>query len=246
MSFIKKTYLLLLLLIVTAGVKTVVAQAGVALAKSNDFNTNAELSRHAGETGGPVLTTSLPRAADSSVNHMDLRYRAALDRLQQQAALLEKFVKQNNYNTEYLFLVDMSLPSGKNRFFIYNLNKKTPEHAALVTHGVGSNKYDTDEPLQFSNMPYSFKTSLGKYKIGNAYHGRFGLAYKLYGLDSTNDKAYERAIVLHGHKQIPDAETYPGYIIVSAGCPTVSPAFLGILNKYITAAKKPILLWIYN
>ena len=95
-------------------------------------------------------------------------------------------------------------------------------------------------------MPFSFKTSVGKYKIGSSYSGRFGLAYKLYGLDSSNSKAYERAIVLHSHKQVPDAEAYPGYIIVSAGCPTVSPAFLGVLNKYITASRKPILMWIYN
>ncbi len=242
----KKTYFILFLLIVTVGGKTALSQAGVELAKTNGFGADPGLTELTGETGGPMVTTAKRHAADFPVNNIDVRYKAALDRLKQQAASLEKYISQNNYNAEYIFLVDMSLPSGKNRFFVYNLKKGTAEHAALVTHGVGSNKYDTDEPLQFSNMPYSFKTSVGKYKIGNAYHGRFGLAYKLYGLDSTNDKAYERAIVLHGHKQIPDTETFPGFIIVSAGCPTVSPAFLGILNKYITAAKKPILLWIYN
>jgi hypothetical protein len=184
--------------------------------------------------------------ADSPVNHIDVKYKAALDRLKSQAASIEKYVRENNFNTEFVFLVDMSLPSGKNRFFVYNLKMGITEQAALVTHGVGSNKYNNDDPLQFSNLPYSFKTSLGKYKIGSSYYGRFGLAYKLFGLESTNDKALERAIVLHAHKEVPDTEPFPGYIIVSAGCPVVSPAFLGTLNKYISASKKPILLWIYN
>ena len=229
-SSIKKAFFLLLL-IASFVAKTSAYQAPVVLASAAAFH-----------SGDPM---SIP-LADSTRNDIAIRYNNALNRLKLQAASLEKYLTENNYNTDYVFLVDMSLPSGKNRFFVYNLKKAAPEHAGLVTHGAGSNKYDTDEPLQFSNMPFSFKTSVGKYKIGSSYSGRFGLAYKLYGLDSSNSKAYERAIVLHSHKQVPDAEAYPGYIIVSAGCPTVSPAFLGVLNKYITASRKPILMWIYN
>ncbi len=183
---------------------------------------------------------------DSSYHHIDTKYKAAVTRLKERASTLESYVKANNYNTEYIFLLDMSLPSGKNRFFVYNLKKDAVENASLVTHGFGSNKYDNDDPLEFSNMPDSKKTSLGKYKIGKSYYGRFGLAYKLFGLDPTNDKAYEREIVLHAHARVPDKEPFPGYIIVSSGCPTVSPAFLTTLDKYIKASKKPILLWIYN
>jgi len=236
-SFIKKGFFLLLL------IAAVTAKASVYQATA--VTTNAVAFHLVDGTSVPGTNSVIPRA-DSFDNDINIRYNSALARLKQQATSLEKYITDNNYNTEYVFLVDMSLPSGKNRFFVYNLKKDIPEHAGLVTHGAGSNKYDTDEPLKFSNMPFSFKTSVGKYKIGSSYSGRFGLAYKLYGLDSSNSKAYERAIVLHAHKQVPDAETYPGYIIVSAGCPTVSPAFLAILNKYITASRKPILMWIYN
>jgi hypothetical protein len=49
-------------------------------------------------------------------------------------------------------------------------------------------------------------TALGKYRIGNSYNGRFGQAFKLYGLERTNDKAFERFVVLHSHECVPETE----------------------------------------
>ncbi len=184
--------------------------------------------------------------ADSAENKMDTKVKVAMNRLKQQAQSIAAYAKANNYNTERVFLLDMTLPSGKNRFFVYNIKKDEMEASSLVTHGFGSNMYENDDPLEFSNVPESKKTSLGRYKIGKSYYGQFGLAYKLYGLDSTNSKAFERDIVLHSHKRVPEKETFPGYIIVSSGCPTVSPAFLAKLDNYIKASPKPILMWIYN
>lgn len=66
-------------------------------------------------------------------------------------------------------------------------------------------------------MPGSGCTSLGKYKIGGAYQGQFGLAYKLYGLDSTNSNAYQRNVVLHAYDRVPDNEVYKE-ICQSSGC----------------------------
>ena len=193
-------------------------------------------------TGDNKITSSDP---DSSTSSIDTRYKNAVNRLKQQAASMKEFTKANRYNTEFCFLIDMSIPSGKNRFFVYNLKKDAIEYSTLVSHGAGS-FIPGSEQLQFSNIPNSYKTSLGKYKIGHSYYGTFGLAYKLYGLDTTNSKAFERAIVLHSFNRIPDAETYPGNIYVSAGCPMVSRASLTVLNKYITSSAKPVLMWIYN
>ena len=185
-------------------------------------------------------------ADDSAINKIENKYKTSLARLKQQGQSIAAYAKAKNYNTELVFLMDMTLPSGKNRFFVYNILKDEVVAASLVTHGFGSNKYENDDPLEFSNVPESKKTSLGRYSIGKSYFGQFGLAYKLYGLDSTNDKAFARDIVLHSHKRIPDKETFPDYIIVSSGCPTVSPAFLTKLDGYIKQSKKPILLWVYN
>jgi hypothetical protein len=171
---------------------------------------------------------------------------AARERLKQQAAAIKAYAMDNIYNMEFCFLIDMSIPSGKRRFFIYNIKKDSIEYASLVSHGFGSEKNNNENELIFSNNPYSFKTSLGKYKIGSSYQGNYGLAYKLFGLDSTNSKAFERAIVLHADHHVPDNETYPGKIFQSAGCPTVTPVFLNKLSGYIKSSKKPILLWIYS
>ena len=182
---------------------------------------------------------------DSSLSYIDAKYKAAVDRLKQQSASIKEYAKANHFNTQYCFLVDMSIPSGKKRFFVYNINKDSIEYSSLVAHGWGSETQHNDQ-LEFSNTPNSCQTSLGRYKVGYSYNGAFGQAYKLYGLDNTNSKAFERAIVLHSLSQVPDSETYPDNICHSAGCPMVSPSFLAILGNYIKSSPKPILLWIYN
>ncbi len=137
----------------------------------------------------------------------------------------------------------MRSPSGKNRFFVYNLTKDSVEIAGLVTHGSGSDN-GADE-LTFSNVKNSNCTSIGKYKVGSSYTGSYGLAYKLYGLDKTNSNAFDRFVVLHSHACVPNEEVYPLPICVSLGCPTVSPSFLTRLKEYLDESQRPILLWVY-
>ena len=194
-----------------------------------------------------LVVSAAATAADSTyANRIETKYKAAVSRLKVKASSLDTYLKANNFNEELVFLVDMSIPSGKNRFFVYNIKKDAVDASSLVSHGVGSNKYENDDPLKFSNLPDSKMTSEGKYKIGASYFGKFGLAYKLHGLERTNDRAFERAVVLHAHKMVPETEVFPEYIIVSQGCPTVSTGFLSTLDKYIKGSKKPIMLWIYN
>ncbi len=152
---------------------------------------------------------------------------------------LKKYLKANNFNTTHCFLINMNIESGKKRFFVYNLLKDSVEIAGLVTHGSGTEGSDT---IQFSNQPNSLCTSLGKYKIGKSYNGKFGLAYKLYGLDKTNNNAFNRFVVLHSHSCVPNGEVYPNNICLSWGCPTVAPFFLQQLQIYIDKSTKPLLL----
>ncbi len=183
---------------------------------------------------------------DNSFKHIDTRYKAAVGRLKQQADALRTYLANNNYNTEYCFLIDMSLPSGKKRFFIYNLKTNMVMESAMVTHGIGSKVNGSDETLRFSNEENSLQTSLGRYKIGASYNGCFGLSYKLTGLDATNSNAAARAVVIHAHSSIPTTETYPVPIGESFGCPSVAPEFLATLTTYIKGSQKPIMMWIYN
>ena len=183
---------------------------------------------------------------DTSFNRIDTKIKAAGLRLKQKIAKAKEYLIANNFNTEVCFMVDMSIPSGKNRFFVYNFKKDEVEFTALVSHGSGSYKPNCDDQLVFSNSPNSNATSVGRYKIGDSYYGTYGLSYKLFGLDSTNNNAFQRSIVLHADTYVPDKETYPRHIFESAGCPTVSPSFLSVLDKYMKTTKKPMMLWIYN
>lgn len=154
---------------------------------------------------------------------------------------LELYALKNKCNTKYAFVVDMRIPSFKKRFFVFDLKKDSIINAGYVAHGTGSETFRNE--LIFSNIPDSRCTSLGKYKIGSSYKGMYGQSYRLHGLDSTNNKALERAIVLHGHSCVPDKayDEYP--ICFSYGCPMVSVKFLQTLKGYISKqGKEPILL----
>lgn len=166
-----------------------------------------------------------------------------MEKLEQKALAARAFVQRKGYNEKVCFLLDMSLPSGQNRFFIYNLEKDTLQTSGLVAHG-NCFQYWL-EGRRYSNVVGSGCTSLGKYKIGSSYTGKFGYSYKLHGLDSSNNNAFERTVVLHSHSCIPETEVADD-ICQSNGCPTVSPNLLVGLKNIINTSKKPVLLWIYE
>ena len=164
-------------------------------------------------------------------------------KISSKATAAKHFVANNQYNTDYCFLVDLSLSSNQNRFFVYDLRKDSIIRSGLVTHGRCNQRWL--EGRKYSNEVGCGCSSLGKYKIGYSYYGHFGLAFKLYGLDKTNSNAYKRYVVLHAHECVPDYEV-ANDICQSDGCPTVSPQFLRQLHPVIKGSKKPVLLWMYD
>ncbi|MBO9658533.1 MAG: murein L,D-transpeptidase catalytic domain family protein [Chitinophagaceae bacterium] len=166
-----------------------------------------------------------------------------LKKLTAKSSVAKIFVAKNGYNTQICFLIDMSIPSGQPRFFVYDLKKDSVINAGLVTHGRCNENWL--EGRKYGNTVGCGCTSLGKYKIGYPYNGRFGLAFKLYGLESTNSKAFERFVVLHAHDCVPETTT-TDEICQSDGCPTVSPGFLQQLKPMINHSGKPVLLWIFD
>ncbi|MDA6068867.1 murein L,D-transpeptidase catalytic domain family protein [Flavobacterium sp. AC] len=147
------------------------------------------------------------------------------------------------YNTKIAFFVDMRIPSGKNRFFVYDLVNNKIIDQGLVAHGSGS-ETGVKGSLRFSNTPNSNCTALGRYAIGKCYKGGFGKAYKLSGLDQTNDNALSRAIVLHYYSAVP-YEEQDYYISNSHGCPMVNEQFFKRIEKIIDTSKSNIVLDIY-
>ena len=196
----------------------------------------------------PNMVNATVKSIDSTLIKKELaaarEAEMALARLHNFSNQLQTFAAQNRYATDVAFLIDMSLPSGKKRFFVYDLQADTVMHSGLVAHGSCNQRFL--KKGQFSNTVNSGCTSTGKYKVGYSYNGNFGKAYKLFGLDSTNSKAFERFVVLHGYSCVPDNETYPQPICNSLGCPMVSYAFLAKLENIIDNSRRPILLWIYQ
>jgi hypothetical protein len=168
---------------------------------------------------------------------------AVYDKLHKKAAAVKAFAAKKGYNEETCFLIDMTLPSGSNRFFIYDLKKDSLQNAGLVAHGNCFQNWL--EGRKYSNVVGSGCTSRGKYKIGNSYTGKWGYSYKLHGLDSTNSNAFERTVVLHSHSCVSATEISDD-ICQSNGCPTVAPVFLEKLKRIINYSTKPVLLWIYE
>jgi len=157
---------------------------------------------------------------------------------------ITNYAIQNDLSTDYCFLVDMSLPSGRNRIFIYDLKKNSMIHAGLVSHG-SCNETFLARP-RFSNATKSGCSSLGKYKVGEFYKGKYGKSFRLYGLDDCNSNAYKRAVVIHGYDCVPDQEIYPRVLCNSFGCVMVSYKFFDKISRIIDKTEKPIVLWIYQ
>jgi hypothetical protein len=164
--------------------------------------------------------------------------------LASKSAALKRFAAAQGYNARICFLIDMKSPAGQKRFFVYNMEKNQVQASGLVTHGSGGGS--TFSQPSFSNKVGSNCTSLGRYRIGQQYFGQFGKAFKLHGLDKTNNNAFGRFVVLHAHDCVPTEETNPLPICMSWGCPTVAPTFLETLDGYISESSQPILLEIFN
>ncbi|MDV6169917.1 murein L,D-transpeptidase catalytic domain family protein [Flavobacterium sp. DG1-102-2] len=159
------------------------------------------------------------------------------------------FCKKNGYSQDYYFLVDLSIHSGKKRFFVYDFNQKKVSDSNLVTHGAcdAFDNNDTKyEKVKFSNKNDSHCSSVGKYKVGKRDYSSWGIKVKYWldGLEPTNANARNRVVVLHSWEAVANTEIYPKYTPLSWGCPAVSDAFMEKLDAKLQKTEKPVLLWI--
>ena len=160
------------------------------------------------------------------------------------ASEIASYANEKGYSTKYCFLIDMGLSSGRNRFFVYDLEKRSVAYSALVAHGSCNETFISQ--ARFSNTNNSGCSSPGKYKVGAFYNGKYGESYRLHGLDKSNSNAFQRGVVIHGYDCVPDEEIYPRVLCNSLGCPMVSYSFFDRLSRIIKKSEKPILLWIYR
>jgi len=159
------------------------------------------------------------------------------------------YCKTQNFNEEYYFLIDLSVHSGKNRFFIYDFKTNKIINQNVVTHGSCDQLEANEtqwEKAKFSNKNDSHCSSKGKYKIGKRDFSSWGIKIKywLHGLEATNSNAVARVVVLHSWDAVANEEIYPEFSPLSWGCPAVSDQFMELLDAKLKQTEKPVLLWI--
>ena len=138
-------------------------------------------------------------------------------------------------------LIDFSKPSTQKRLYVFDVDRKKMLHCSHVSHGRNSGgNYATS----FSNESGSHKSSLGFYLTGDTYQGKNGYSMLLHGLEpGINDKARERAIVVHGAAYAnPSAIGPGGRLGRSHGCPALPEA---VNREIIDAIKGGTVMFIY-
>jgi L,D-transpeptidase catalytic domain len=140
-----------------------------------------------------------------------------------------------------LTVIDYSRPSTAKRLWVFDLHARALLYEELVAHGKGSGE---NLATRFSNEPDSHQSSLGLFLTEDAYVGRNGYSLRLRGLDEGfNDRAYERAIVMHGAPYVSDdvARTN-GRLGRSWGCPALRE---GVARAVIDRVKGTGLVFAY-
>lgn len=139
-----------------------------------------------------------------------------------------------------LTLIDFTKPSTEKRLFVFDMKEKKVLYSSVVSHGKNSgDNYATS----FSNEVGSYKSSLGFYLTGNTYQGKNGYSLLLNGLEKgINDRARERAIVVHGAAYANPSICKSGRLGRSFGCPALPQA---LTKPIINTIKDGSVLFIY-
>lgn len=94
-------------------------------------------------------------------------------------------------------IADFTFGSSKPRFHLIDLDT-LKARTLLVAHGSGSDPAHTGYLQRFSNEEGSNASCDGAFVAADYYVGKHGRSQRLIGLDPTNNRAFERAIVVHG------------------------------------------------
>lgn len=140
-----------------------------------------------------------------------------------------------------LTVIDYSLPSTKQRMWIFDLKHERLLFNTHVAHGQNSGM---TVPNHFSNTPSSKATSLGTFVTKDTYIGSKGYSLNLQGLErGFNDNAYNRRVVIHGAWYVePQFIRQSGRAGRSWGCPSVAKT---IAKPVINAIKGGSVIFAY-
>ncbi len=120
-------------------------------------------------------------------------------------------------NLNYLTVIDYTQHSKNERFYLIDMRTGSVS-TQVVSHGSGSDTNHDGYAERFSNTSGSKMTSLGFFTTDHTYYGNNGYSLVLDGLNSSNSKARDRAIVIHGADYVKDGNSKQGR---SWGCPAL-------------------------
>ena len=142
------------------------------------------------------------------------------------------YVQISNKNPGVLVIIDYTKPSNEERFYVLDLNKKQLVYSTRVAHSKNSG---LEIPLEFSDDPNSYQSSLGFFLTLGEYNGAYGYSLRLKGLEENiNANAESRAIVIHGGDIVNDEYIKKfGFAGRSLGCPVLPTALTKEIVNYI-------------
>jgi hypothetical protein len=146
-----------------------------------------------------------------------------------------------DFDSPLLTIIDYSRPSTERRLWVLDLARRRVLFYEFVAHGRNTGENFAEE---FSNQPGSLQSSLGLFRTEETFEGRHGLSLRLTGLEAGfNDRAYDRAIVLHGASYVNRSFiAQHGRLGRSWGCPVVDRA---VHRRIIDRIKDGTALFVY-
>ena len=152
------------------------------------------------------------------------------------------YVQIQNKNPGVLIIIDYTKPSNEERFYVLDLNKKKLVYSTRVAHSKNSG---LEIPLEFSDDPNSYQSSLGFFVTLGEYNGAYGYSLRLKGLEENiNANAEDRAIVIHGGDIVEDEYIKKfGFAGRSLGCPVLPNS---LTREIIDFIKHGRVLFIYG
>ena len=152
------------------------------------------------------------------------------------------YVQISNKNPGVLIIIDYTKPSNEERFYVLDLNNKKLVYSTRVAHSKNSG---LEIPLEFSDDPNSYQSSLGFFVTLGEYNGAYGYSLRLKGLEENiNANAEDRAIVIHGGDIVEDEYIKKfGFAGRSLGCPVLPHS---ITREIIDFIKHGRVLFIYG
>jgi len=173
-------------------------------------------------TSSAVIFASPALDINTELNHLSPTA-PALDKHVLKLALTayKKAETTGSVKKPVLTVIDYSLPSSKQRMWIFDVRKEKLLYNTYVAHGQNSGM---TTPHHFSNQNSSKETSLGTFVTRDTYMGHKGLSLNLQGLEKGfNDHAYQRRVVVHGAWYVePSFIKKAGRAGRSWGCPSIA------------------------